>query len=48
MAIVERAMPLSGGGLNFKIVGGTTEPTNPKENTVWINTDVDIGEWQMA
>jgi hypothetical protein len=28
--------------LNFKVVGGTTEPTNPKENTIWVNTDVKI------
>lgn len=31
-----------GGGLNFKIVGGTTEPSNPKENMIWINTDKKI------
>ena len=28
--------------LNFKVVGGTTEPSNPKENTIWVNTDTDI------
>lgn len=36
---------LSGGSnnsLNFKVVGGTTQPTNPKENTIWVNTNVDI------
>ena len=32
----------SGGGLNYKIVGNTTEPGNPKENTIWIKTDVKI------
>ena len=49
MAMVERAMPLGGnGGLNFKVVGGTTQPTNPSENTIWVNTDVAIGEWQMV
>ena len=48
MAIVEKAMPLGGGGLNFKIVGNTTEPTNPKENTIWVNTDVEIGEYQFS
>lgn len=31
----------SGGGLNFKVVGNP-QPANPKENTIWINTDVDI------
>lgn len=33
------------GGLNFKIVGGTSEPSNPKENTIWVNTDTDITSW---
>lgn len=34
-----------GGGsvkLNFEVVGGTTQPSNPKENTIWVNTDVEI------
>ena len=35
------------GGLNFKIVGGTTEPTSPAENTIWINTSTAIGEYQF-
>lgn len=34
----------SGGGLNFKVVGNP-QPTNPKENTIWLNTDVDITSW---
>lgn len=33
---------------NFKIVGGTTQPTSPKENTIWINTSTAIGEWQIC
>lgn len=33
------------GGLNFKIVGGTSEPSNPKENTIWVITDVPITSW---
>ena len=38
---------LSGGGagLNFAIVGGTTAPTNPRENTIWVNTSDDITSW---
>lgn len=31
-----------GGGLNYKVVGGTTAPSNPKENTIWIMTDAKI------
>lgn len=28
--------------LNFKVVGGTSVPPNPKENTIWVNTDTAI------
>ena len=36
----------SGGtALNFKVVGGTTAPTNPQENAIWVNTDADITSW---
>lgn len=34
--------------LNFKVVGDTTQPSNPKENTIWVNTDVEITEWHMG
>ena len=37
-----------GGGLNFKVVGGTTEPSNPKENTIWVNTDTEITGWVFS
>ena len=30
------------GGINFKIVGGTSEPASPKENEIWVNTDTEI------
>lgn len=33
-----------GAGLNFKVVGNP-QPTNPKENTIWINTDTAITSW---
>ena len=38
----------AGGGLNFEVVGGITEPTNPKENTIWVNTDVEITRWYFS
>ena len=38
----------SGAPLNFKIVGGTTEPTNPKENMIWVNTDQKITGWNFS
>lgn len=31
-----------GGGLNFKVVGGTAAPSNPKGNMIWLNTSVPI------
>lgn len=36
-----------GGGalLNFEVVGGTTEPTNHKGNTIWVDTDQKITNW---
>lgn len=36
-----------GGGdnLNFKVVGGTTQPSNPKENTIWVNTSTAIASY---
>ena len=39
-----------GGGtsLNFKVVGGTTQPENPKENTIWVNTDTEITSWEFS
>jgi hypothetical protein len=33
-----------GGGLNFDVVGNP-QPNNPKENTIWLNTDVPITSW---
>lgn len=37
----------SGGGLNFNVVGNP-QPESPKENTIWLNTDVPIGAWYFA
>ena len=40
---------MSGGGpsatLNFKVLGGTEAPSNPNENTIWVNTDAKITSW---
>lgn len=33
------------GGLNFSIVTGTSEPANPSENTIWVNTDEAMNGW---
>ena len=37
-----------GGGLNLKVVGGTTQPENPRENTIWINTDTAITGYVLS
>lgn len=38
---------MSGGSnpLNFKVVGGTTEPVSPSENMIWVKTDTEITSW---
>lgn len=40
----------SGGsaGLKLKVVGGITQPTSPKENMVWVNTDTEISDWAFS
>ena len=37
-----------GAGLNFAVVGGTTQPASPKENTIWVNTDTAISGWAFS
>lgn len=37
-----------GGGLNFQVVGGTTAPGNPKENTIWVNTATPITSYAFS
>lgn len=37
-----------GGSLNFKVVGGTSAPTSPSENTIWVNTSNDITGWAFS
>lgn len=45
---IEAAICGGGGSLNFKVVGGTAQPTNPSENTIWVNTDVAISSYVFA
>lgn len=33
--------------LNFKVVGGTSTPSSPSENTIWINTNQAITSWSF-
>jgi hypothetical protein len=42
---------VSGGGgtaLNFRVVGGTTAPSNAKENMIWVNTSTTISSWVFS
>lgn len=34
--------------LNFKVVGGTTKPDNPRENTIWVNMSTKIADWHLS
>lgn len=34
--------------LNLKVVGGTTAPENPRENTIWVQTDIPISSWAFS
>ena len=38
----------SGLELNFEVVGGTTQPSNPTENMIWVNTDIEISSWAFS
>lgn len=51
MSITVPLYGFGGGGgaaLNFKVVGGLELPINPKENTIWVKTDVDITGWVFS
>lgn len=37
----------TGAELNFEVVGGTVQPENSKENTIWINTYTEITSWDF-
>lgn len=38
----------TGAELNFEVIGSTTEPENPTENMIWVNTDVPITEYYFS
>lgn len=39
---------VGGANLNFAVVGGTTQPSNPKANTIWVNTDTAISSYAFS
>ena len=34
--------------ISFHIIGSLTRPANPKNNTIWINTDQEITDWSFS
>ena len=34
--------------LNFSIIGDINEPSNPTENMIWINTNIEISKWSFS
>jgi hypothetical protein len=36
-----------GAGLAVRVVGGTVQPSNPRENTLWVNTSMPITQWAI-
>lgn len=45
---LEKSAVDGSGALNFSVVGGTTQPTDPKENTIWVNTSEEITSWVFS
>ena len=44
-------MATSIGGIsstNFEVVGGTTEPVNPNENTIWVNSEAEVTNYDFS
>ena len=42
------AIPSSYTHLNFTVVGGTSQPISPNENTIWVNTSTTISSWVFS
>ena len=34
--------------LTFQVIGGTAQPTAPRENDIWVNTDQNITSWHFG
>lgn len=37
-----------GGGLNFRVIGCTSQPSSPRDNDIWVNTDTKIPSWCLG
>ena len=45
---ISRKWCKSGNDLNFEVVGGTVQPENPKENTIWVEASDEITGWSFS
>lgn len=45
---LEQSRVEGGGGLNFSVVGGKTQPNDPKENTIWVDTDISVTSFSFS
>ena len=45
---LEKCAADGSGGINFKLVGGTTQPSGPSENTIWVNTSTEINGYAFS
>ena len=47
-AVTVAAIPSSYVQLNFTVVGGTSQPSSPAANTIWVNTSTSITSWVFS
>ena len=46
--MVGRTNAGNGGSVNVSVVGAATRPTNPKNNTIWVETSTAITGWEIG
>lgn len=46
--IIGNALTFGGGGLDLTVTGGTARPQSPKENTIWVNSGISLGETTIS
>ena len=48
MSLIGNPIMIGSAGINFTVVGGTSQPSTPKENMIWVNTDSEISDWAFS
>ena len=48
MSYVFNRIGSGGESLNFRVIGGTTQPQSASDNTIWINTSTPIGTYYVS